>query len=355
MPFTTYSARPTIRVNGQAYALVSELALGFEMSEQEGGMSSLELRLGNIASNTIQRADFAFEDDEILKLGARIAVYAGDETNPTEIFQGIITSLEADFETDQRIELVVLAEDRFQQARLERHTITYNDTTIEDLAKNLAKQLSLKPIVTGFRDSIGTQVQLNESDLAFMRRLLTRYNGDMQVVGEELHLSPRSEVQRGILTLEMDSELRRVRATADLANQVNAVTVSGWDAERGKRVNVRSKDLPSGAKQGRMGFELLRNALTERTHHIAHLAVRNESEAQALADATFAAKARRLIMVDGTAEGNPALRVGTHVKLTGLGPRFSNTYYVTQTLHRWDMERGYETDFEAECAFWGGK
>lgn len=355
MPFTTYSARPTIRINGQAYALVTELALGFEMSEQEGGMSSLELRLSNVASNTAGGADLAFEDDQILKLGAQIAIYAGSETSPTEIFQGIITGLEADFEMDQPPELVVLAEDRFQQARLERRTATYSDTTIADLASNLASQLGLTPVVTAFQDSIGTQVQLNESDLAFMRRLLARYDGDMQIVGDELHVSPRSDVQRGTLTLEMHNELRRLRATADLANQVNAVTVAGWDAEQGERINVRNNGAPLGPGQGRTGAALLRNALTERTYHLAHLAVRNEDEAQALADATFAAKARRLLCVEGSAEGNPALRVGSNVTLTGLGERFSNTYYVTQTLHRWDMEWGYETDFEAECAFWGGR
>jgi phage protein D len=59
--------------------------------------------------------------------------------------------------------------------------------------------------------------------------------------------------------------------------------------------------------------------------------------------------------VEGTAEGNPQIRVGTHVELTGLGDRFSNTYYVTRACHRYDLANGYETDFEAECAYWGGQ
>ena len=55
----------------------------------------------------------------------------------------------------------------------------------------------------------------------------------------------------------------------------------------------------------------------------------------------------------GTAEGNPSIRVGTHVRLTGLSRRFNNTYYVTRCCHRFDLERGYETDFVAESAFLG--
>jgi phage protein D len=60
------------------------------------------------------------------------------------------------------------------------------------------------------------------------------------------------------------------------------------------------------------------------------------------------------VRVAGTAEGNAALRVGTHVTLRGLGPRFDNVYYVTRACHRWDVASAYETDFEAECAFLGG-
>jgi phage protein D len=45
--------------------------------------------------------------------------------------------------------------------------------------------------------------------------------------------------------------------------------------------------------------------------------------------------------------------VGTNVKLSGMGQRFDNTYYVVRACHRYDLTRGYETDFEAESAFWG--
>jgi phage protein D len=47
------------------------------------------------------------------------------------------------------------------------------------------------------------------------------------------------------------------------------------------------------------------------------------------------------------------VRVGTHVTLSGLGPRFSNTYYVTRCRHRYDLASGYETDFTAVSAFLG--
>lgn len=353
--FGVYSPRPTIRVDAQEHPRIGELLLSMEMTEREGGLSALELRVSNVASDTAGHAALAFEDDAVLRLGARIAVYAGDEAQPREIFQGAITGLEADFPVNGAPALVALAEDAFQRARMTRHTRVHEDVTIAEVARALASELGLTPVITGLTDNIGTQVQLDESDLAFLRRLLARFDADVQVVGSELHVSPRGDVARGTLELELHSQLRRARVLADLAHQVTEVTVSGWNAAQGERVSGSSTGASLGPGRGRTGAQLLESALGERAQLVSHLAVGTDAEARAAAAAAFDGRARRFLVLDGTAEGNAALRVGTSVTVRGLGARFDNTYYVTLARHRFDRERGYETDFTAECAYWGGR
>ena len=75
---------------------------------------------------------------------------------------------------------------------------------------------------------------------------------------------------------------------------------------------------------------------------------------RSLVAAAYARRARRFVTLEATCEGNPALRVGTHVTIEGVGPRFANTYYVTSTCHRFDRAVGYQTDFTAECGYFGG-
>jgi phage protein D len=352
-PSAVYSARPTIQIDQQSYAKVSELLIGMDVTEQEGGLSTLQLRLSNVASDPRGGASFAFEDGAIVTLGKSLTVYAGPVSAPMEIFRGTITGVEAEFREDGPPELLVLAEDAAQQARMSRRTKTYDELSLADLAQTVANGLGLQPVVTGFSDHLGTWVQLNESDLAFLRRVLERHDGDVQVVGNELHVSPRREVQRGTVELRMHGQLRGVRVLADLAHQTTKVTVAGWDVVRGSRLTAESTGAHQGPGEGSTGAEWLSRASIERTEHIGHVAVRTHDEAQAVADSAFDQRARRFVCLEGAAEGNPAIRVGTHVTISGIGPRFSNTYYVTRASHRYDLEVGYRTQFEAECAYWG--
>lgn len=351
-PRAVHAARPTVRVDGEAHDRVTELLLTMEMTEREGGMSTIELRFGNVASDPRGGAGLAFEDDRLLRLGAELAVYGGDETAPQEIFRGLVTGLDAEFPEEGPPELVVLAEDGLQRARLARRTVLHENVSVADVARTVAGRLGLTPSISGLNDRIGTWMQLNESDLAFLRRLLARVDGDVQIVGGELHVARRRDVQRGTLELELASQLRRAHILADLSHQVTEVTVTGWDPARGERVSSTSTGADLGPGSGRAGAELLRD-IASRAEHIGQVAVASDREAQALADASFDRRARRFVSVEALAEGNPALRVGTHVTLRGLGGRFDNTYYVVRASHKYDQTRGYETEFEAECAYLG--
>lgn len=348
-----YGARPTIRIDEQDFDRAARLLLSMEMQEQEGGLSSLQMRFSNIASDPEGGANYAFDDEAQLRLGASIAVYAGDQDAPQEIFRGLITGLEADFPAREPPELLVLAEDRLQAARMARRSKTYRDMSVADIAREIASDLSLDPVITGLADNSATWVQLNESDLAFLRRIMRRFDADLQIVGSELHVSPRQEVNRGELELELFSQLQSVKFIADLSHQVTEVTVSGWDPIRGESISATSTGANAGPGQGRDGARILADSIGERSEHVGQVMVSTDAEARQLADTVFDQRARSFVCAHGRAEGNPALRVGSQVRLTGVSPRFENTYYVVAACHRFDVENGYQTHFKAECHYLG--
>jgi phage protein D len=349
-----YSAIPTVQIDGQANDKVTAQLLSIEMREREGGMSALEMRLSNFGSFSTGLADLVFEDGAILKLGSAVLVYAGDASSPTEIFRGKITALEGRYPESGPPDLVVLAEDALQSARMARRTKNWDSATLTQIATQVANSLGLTPVLAGLDASIGTQLQFNESDLHFLRRLLARYDADVQIVGSELHASPRSQAQRNSIEIDLNSQLKQVRVIADLSQQVTKITATGWDYNQGQAISVSSQTTSFGPGSGQAGKDWLQQALATRSEQLAQFSNLNTQEAQALVDAEFAQRMRSFVVAHGVSEGNPNLRVGTFLQLNGLGPRFSNIYYTTSTVHHFDTQGGYETRFCAECAYLGG-
>src|SRR4026207_739933 len=158
-----YRARPIVRFAGEEDIRTSELILSMRMEENEGGMSTLELRLSTVASTPDGGAELAFDASSKLKLGASIEVYAGDEAQPREIFRGHVTAIEADFKLGSPPEPTLLAADAPQRARMARRSKTYADMAPADVARAIAGDLSLRPVIAGLASPTGTWAQSNAS------------------------------------------------------------------------------------------------------------------------------------------------------------------------------------------------
>ncbi|MDB5813786.1 MAG: hypothetical protein JWN23_903 [Rhodocyclales bacterium] len=350
-----YSARPTLRIAGAEDVRVTELMTAMKMEESEGGMSMLELRFNNwVSTPDGGSAELAFNSSSTLTLGADLSVYTGDAATPREIFRGKVSALEMVCTFGKAPELVVLAEDALTAARHGRRSKIYEDMSPADLVNAVAGNLSLKPSVDGLTSPSDTWAQINETDLSFLRRVLSRYDADMQVVGDALQVSARKDVQRGTVDLVLYNQLAKVRITADLADQVSGVTVAGWSAKDGSAVKGEATSLTNaGPGAGKSGMAWMQDVFSTRSEHLAGFAVSSNDEATAVANAALDQRTRRFVRAEGTAQGNALLRVGALVAISGISPQYDNTYYVVHAAHVFDMQGGYRTDFRAECAYLG--
>lgn len=348
-----FNAHPTLRVDGQVDERLSALLVAMAMDESEGGMSTLTLKLEN-SVGTDGPPELAFDATSRLKLGAELKVGTGDRAAPAEVFRGKVSALELLCETGKMPMLVVLAEDGLASARRHRRSAVYANMSPADVVNRIASGLGLTPNISGLTSPIATWAQINETDLGFLRRLLARFDIDLQVVGTDLQVAPHRELQRSVIDLALDSQLSRVRATADLADQATTVSLAGWDAVQGAAVASRITSIDDGGPgRGRSGVDWLQGTFGDRQEHLARPAVGTQAEADAVAQAAFDQRARRFVRVEAVAEGNLALRVGSHVRLSGLSPQFDNTYFVQRCSHRFDLVQGYRVEFGAECAYLG--
>ena len=349
------AATPTVEIDGMSYPLVAQNLERMRMSEAKGGLSSLELVLTDSVTQTDGRAAHAAGGDSPLQLGAGVRVFAGpSEAGAFEIFDGQITAIEAEVRESAAPAFTIMAEDRLFPLRRKRRTRLFEEQTLEDVARAIASDHGLTPEVREGVDT-GTRnwMQSDETDLAFLRRILERFDSDVQVVADKLQVGRVGMDQRTLVTLQAGSSLKYARITADVAEQVTAIRLASFDPATGEAADAEEKAAGFGPGSGKSGADILSEKFSEVVMHLGRFGPMTDADAAALAACEANRRARAFVRASGTADGNAELRVGSWIELVGVNAQFANQYAVTKAVHRWDRQDGYRTDFEAECAYLG--
>ena len=350
---TVRTFRPTVEVGGQRLPALSANILRMCMTEQLGGMSALELSLVDVLSAGDGTGSFGATAGSPVRLGAAIRIFGGSDEAAQELFDGAITAIEGEYSPTQSPLFTVLAEDRLFRLRRRRRSRIFEAMSPVEVVKAVAQDHGLTPDVRDLTAPSGTWAQVAESDLAFLRRLLERFDADMQVVGDKLQAGPRARDARASVSLRLGDTLLRARLTADLAEQTTEARVSGFDPATGEAVDAKATAGEMGPGSGRDGPAILEELIGDTPEQNGHEGPLTDREADLVARALYGRRARRFVRVDATAQGNAMLRVGSKVSIRGVNPFFENDYSVTQAVHRFDLDTGYLTDFLAEGAYLG--
>lgn len=174
---------------------------------------------------------------------------------------------------------------------------------------------------------------------------------------EVLYFGPSNARQAGVpdVTYELKWGLSLIDFSPKLstASQAKSVEVRAWDRQANrpirKKVTARSSDI-------HVNRDLLHLVEPEDSATAGPCRPREEvtvsepqftaEQAQRRAVALMEEKLKQLVEATGTTIGLPDLRAGQRVRITGLGARFSGTYFVTKTTHTIN-DSGYVTKFTA--------
>lgn len=354
-PQSLLSFVPTLEIGGMDYPSIAPNLERFRVIEGPGGMTSLELVVIDAAGAADGTVTFASGSGSPLDLGAGIRLFAGPaERGAAEIFDGQITGLEAEIRENAPPLLTVLAEDRLFPLRRKRKTRLFEQQALGDVVKAIARDYGLAPEVRDGIDTIARDwLQTDETDLAFLRRILDRFDCDMQIVAAKLQVGRKGKDRRTLVPLQAGSTLLACRVTADISEQVSEIRIASFDPKSGDAVSETKPAGGYGPGAGKSGADTLSAKFSRVSLHLGRFGPMTSGDAQAIAQTECERRARAFVRAVGTAQGNGQLRVGSWVELAGLNPRFANQYAVTRAVHHYDRSDGYRTDFEAECAYLG--
>lgn len=341
------AARPTIKVGGREDASLAQGLLGLLVIDAASGMARCEATFGNWGPSGGE-VGFRYFDRQTLDFGKALAI----EIAGLGIFDGRITALEGGFAEGGAPEITVLAEDRLQDLRMTRRSRTFEQVSDAGLVQRIASDHGLTPDVDLTGPTHAVIAQVNQSDLALVHERARGVDADVWIEGTTLHAKARARRTGTPIELRLGTELRECRVLADLAHQRSSVTAGGWDVSGKQALRSKKTDsvLSGELCGGSSGPSILATALGTRDEVLAHAAPATAPEAEARAEAHLRSIARRFVTARALVAPDGRLRAGKLVKLTGIGPLFSGTYFLTEVRHLFDGARGLRAEITAEAA-----
>ena len=347
-PSTIYVSNPTVSVEGQANDQLTNDLLAVFVEETTEGLYRCEASFNNYSLRGSLR--YTYLDRDLLDFGKQLTIQIGPPENSRQVFDGRISALEAKYTSDGTTQLVVLAEDRLQDLRLTRRSRSFEDVSDEDVINQIASDHSLTPDLEIDGPTYKVLVQVNQSDLAFLRERARCVGVELWVEGTTLFARSRSAREGGSIDLEYGANLTSFSVRADLAHQVTELGISGWDVAAKEAIDETADEsaISSELNGDTGGSSILEQAFASRKEYLVHFAPLTTQEARAIAKALYQETARCFITGTGHCDGDARIRVGSTVNISGLGGLFSGAYYVTKVRHTFTLNQGFRTVFDVE-------
>jgi uncharacterized protein involved in type VI secretion and phage assembly len=284
-------------------------------------------------------------DESAFKVGSTLEVKLGatDQNTTQTLFKGEIVTLEPSFESGS-VAMVVRAYDQSHRMMRSRKLRAFTQQSIGDIATKVCSENGISLSVADDPGSnLDYVIQHNETDWDFMWRLLDRIGFEFALddtsasIGKPGAHSPEVE-----LAYPDDIPSFRPRITA--VQQVDSVTVHGFD-HQAKSAIVSESSSPNQVTSAGIDRDSVTGKFGESKIEIVGQSFRSQEEAQKMSQSQLDQLANAYVAAVGETEGNPAIKAGVKLKISGVGKSFSGTYRAARVEHTISSGGAYTTKF----------
>ena len=289
------------------------------------------LRLPDVCtvSITFPKADGI--DSQPFGIGKEIEVRLGaiGQQAPETLFKGDVVSLDPVFGAGG-CALTVRAYDRAHLLHRSRKVRVFQNQTATDIVKKVVTEHGLSFEGEPSGDPHEFIQQDNETDWDFLWRLAECCGFEFGVKYEKAYF--RKLGHAGTVELEWPGSLSSFRPRITAVQQVASVSVFAHDPKTKQAIEATASEPEQIAQIG-IDREQVAGAFEEATLHVATEPVKTMAEGTALAQAVLNKLAGGYIAAEGAGPGNPGIRAGVIVNVTGVGSSFSGSYRVATSTH----------------------
>lgn len=336
------NVRPIIKVGGEENPDLQEAITAFVVNNPLSGMTHAELTITHWIQGESGSMEYGFQS---VTLGSEIEILM---ENDKPVFKGEVTAVEERY-GEGAPQLVLLAQDKLHRLVRQRNCRTFDDTTIDDIAQTIGGSLGLN-VDASVSSVNATYHQINESDLAFLHRVSSQYDISVRIDNGTLRAKAEEEDPEPVEISARDSALG-VRLIADLNHQPKKVFVNGFNAANDEATQSQAESI-SPAAEYTAAADMLNQLGWPGDEIVPQPFPRLQGEGDGFSQASFNRAAKRFVAGEIRCQGEPALKSGREIELTGVSDRFLGRYRIVHCVHQFDSTNGYETHLKVNKADW---
>jgi phage baseplate assembly protein gpV/phage protein D len=259
------------------------------------------------------------------------------------LFNGEITAVNYEYGPSRERRIRVRGYDILHQLRKRQPVGAHVQVSVEELAQTLVADLGLRVEAVDPGPRRHNVIQHNQSDFELMAETAEKCGLYFTLRSGVLHLITLEGIG-GAVVLKLGSSLLEARIEVNTDSICRSVETTGWDSSRVKSLRGR-------AERARVGRQTAIQLAPDRVggsgrRIIVDAAVRDDRQAEGIAQAELDRRAASEVMLWGIAEGDTRLRPGTPVEISGVAQSLSGRYVLTTVRHVIDHSRGYICEIE---------
>lgn len=344
MPQQKFLSEPLIKINGQD-------APHEFMNDLLETVVDTSLYLPEMFTILVKDSELKWVDEGLLDLGKSVEIsVAGAEQvggHAGLLIKGEITALEPDFSAEGKTNLLIRGYNKSHRLHRGKKSRTFLKMTDSAVVSKIAGEVGLSAQVDTTNVTYDYIIQSNQTNMEFLQERAGRLGYQAYAVEDKLYFK-KGEANLGDgPELKFAEDLRSFRPALAATHQVDKIKVLGWDVKQ-KRV-ISAQASPNGAMNqgsfGKTGGAAAQSAFGSGAESVlVNQPLSSQDEAQALANGLANDLSSEFIQAEGVCLGNPGVKAGYVIKITGIGKRFSGKYFVTSATHTLGTQ-GYETHF----------
>ncbi|MFJ6194630.1 phage baseplate assembly protein V [Micromonospora sp. NPDC092111] len=249
------------------------------------------------------------------------------------LFTGEVTCVEVEYAADSAALLRLRGYDLLHRLRKRQRLRVFESVTAVELARDLCAEVGLDVDADADGPRLERLLQHRHSDLELLLEVAGRAGLHLAGDGDRLRLVTLDGHGEPV-PLALGRTLHSLRVAANLDRAAGGSAALGWHPQRaeplGQRVDTArtGRRVPLDPDPAAVGADGVRTAVDQPG--------RSDDELAALAQAGLDTRVAALVTAEGVAEGDPALRPGRRIDVSGVADDLAGVYVLTEVVHTID-------------------